>query len=109
MRAKLNASAKISKLRADEILDAKDRYVIPGGVDVHTHLDMPLGARAPSMIFERQPSLLPWGAPRLIVDFAIQERGSSLSLAFETWMKKAEAKAVIDMVFTASCVSLARN
>ncbi len=96
---KVECIGKDLKIKADEILDAKDRYVIPGGVDVHTHLDMPFGGTSSVDDFLSGTIAAAMGGTTTIVDFAIQERGSSLSLAFETWMKKAEAKAVIDYGF----------
>ncbi len=86
-------------IKADQILDAKDRYVIPGGVDVHTHLDMPFGGTSSVDDFLSGTLAAAMGGTTTIVDFAIQERGLSLGHAWETWMEKAQSKAVIDYGF----------
>ncbi len=81
---------------ADRVVDARGKYVIPGGVDVHTHLDMPLGETETSDDFESGTIAAAFGGTTSIVDFAVQDRGRPLAEAFETWMKKAEGKAVLD-------------
>jgi dihydropyrimidinase len=81
------------------VLDASGCYVIPGGVDVHTHLDMPLDAITSSDDFETGTIAAAFGGTTTIVDFATQSRGQTLRQAWETWMKKAEGKAAIDFGF----------
>ena len=71
----------------------------PGGIDVHTHLDMPFGGTTSADDFETGTSAAAFGGTTSIVDFAIQYRGQTLHHAWETWMKKAEGKAVIDYGF----------
>jgi dihydropyrimidinase len=84
---------------ADRTLDAKGKYVIPGGIDVHTHLDMPFGGSFSVDDFKTGTIAAAHGGTTCVVDFAIQERGKSLRHAWETWMGKAEGKAVIDYGF----------
>src|SRR5262245_38148788 len=84
---------------ADKTIDAKGKYVLPGGIDVHTHLDMPFGGTTSSDDFESGTMAAAFGGTTSIVDFAIQFRGQTLHHAWETWMKKAEGKAVIDYGF----------
>jgi len=84
---------------ADRTLDARGRYVIPGGIDVHTHLDMPFGGTSSVDDFRTGTIAAAHGGTTTIVDFAIQERGRSLREAWETWMGKAEGKAAIDYGF----------
>ncbi len=84
---------------ADRTLDARGKFVIPGGIDVHTHLDMPFGGAASVDDFRTGTIAAAHGGTTTVVDFAIQERGHSLREAWETWMKKAEGKAVIDYGF----------
>ena len=81
--------------RADKTLDAAGRYVIPGGIDVHTHLDAPVGGTISSDDFETGTRAAAFGGTTCIIDFATQSRGHSLSEAYETWREKG-AKATID-------------
>ena len=80
-------------------IDATGKYVFPGGIDVHTHLDMPFGGTTSADDFESGTIAAAHGGTTTIVDFAIQYRGQTLHHAWETWMKKAEGKAAIDYGF----------
>src|SRR5213593_839492 len=86
-------------IQADKTIDAAGKYILPGGIDVHTHLDMPFGGSKSSDDFETGTRAAAFGGTTSIVDFAIQYRGQTLHHAMETWAKKAEAKAVIDYGF----------
>src|SRR5438067_9883784 len=86
-------------IHADTTIDAKGKYVLPGGIDVHTHLDMPFGGAMSADDFETGTRAAAFGGTTSIVDFAIQYKGQTLHHAWETWMKKAEGKAVIDYGF----------
>src|SRR5213593_922159 len=89
----------LSDIQADTIIDASGNYVLPGGIDVHTHLDMPFGGSKSSDDFETGTRAAAFGGTTSIVDFAIQYRGQTLHHAWETWAKKAEGRAVIDYGF----------
>ena len=78
------------------VIDARGMYVIPGGIDAHTHLDMPFGGTTSSDDFETGTRAAAFGGTTSIVDFAIQARGTRMREALDTWWKKAEARAVID-------------
>jgi len=84
---------------ADHVIDATGKYVLPGGIDVHTHLDMPFGGTTSADDFESGTIAAAYGGTTTIVDFAIQYQGQTLHHAWETWMKKAEGKAAIDYGF----------
>ena len=81
------------------ILDAKGKYVLPGGIDVHTHLDMPFGGTTSADDFETGTRAAAFGGTTTLIDFAIQYKGQSLRTAFDTWMQKASSKATTDYAF----------
>src|SRR6516225_9801360 len=84
---------------ASRVIDAKGKYVLPGGIDVHTHLDMPFGGTTSADDFETGTRAAAFGGTTTLIDFAIQYKGQPLRAAFDTWMKKASAKATIDFAF----------
>ena len=96
---KIAAIGSRLELPADRTLDASGRYVLPGGIDVHTHLDMPFGGTTSADDFATGTTAAAHGGTTTIVDFAIQSRGQTLRQAWEAWMRKAEGKAAIDYGF----------
>ncbi|WP_430626359.1 amidohydrolase family protein [Sulfobacillus thermotolerans] len=75
---------------ADEVIDASGLLVLPGGVDVHTHLDMPFGGTTSSDDFFTGTRAAAFGGTTTIIDFAIQQRGHSVEEALDTWWAKAK-------------------
>jgi dihydropyrimidinase len=77
-------------------IDATGKYVIPGGIDVHTHMELPFGGTFASDDFHTGTVAAAFGGTTTIVDFAVQGMGEPLEKARDAWMKKARGKAVID-------------
>jgi dihydropyrimidinase len=84
---------------ADKVIDAAGKLVIPGGVDPHTHLELPFGGTTTSDTFETGTRAAAFGGTTCIVDFAVQTRGTSTLKALDTWHAKAEGKTAIDYAF----------
>ena len=84
---------------ASKVLDASGKLVMPGGIDVHTHLDMPFGGTTSADDFETGTRAAAFGGTTTLIDFAIQYKGQPLRQAFDTWMSKASSKAVCDYAF----------
>src|SRR6266567_9306316 len=89
----------LPRQNAARVLEAMGKYVFPGGIDVHTHLDMPFGGTTSADDFETGTRAAAFGGTTTLIDFAIQYKGQSLRHAFDTWMKKADGKAVADYAF----------
>jgi dihydropyrimidinase len=82
---------------ADKVIDASGKYVLPGGVDPHTHLDMPFGGTVTIDDVESGQTSAAFGGTTTHVDFIIQPQGSSFADALEEWRGKANGKQMIDM------------
>ena len=86
-------------VQADETLDAKGKLVLPGGIDPHTHLDMPFGGTTSADDFETGTIAAAHGGTTTLIDFAVQTKGKSTMEGLDTWHKKAQGKATIDYGF----------
>ncbi len=82
-----------------DVVDATGTYVFPGGIDPHTHLDMPFGGTVTADDFETGTRAAALGGTTTIIDFALHTKGDSLHNALATWHEKARGKACIDYGF----------
>ena len=87
------------KVEADEVIDASGKYLFPGGLDPHTHLDMPFGGTTSADDFETGTRAAAHGGTTTLIDFAIQTKGHSTLEALDTWHAKADGKTAIDYGF----------
>ncbi|MEI7778299.1 MAG: dihydropyrimidinase [Actinomycetes bacterium] len=83
----------------ENVIDATGKYVIPGGVDVHTHMELPFGGTNASDTFETGSRAAAWGGTTTIVDFAVQRTGERVQDALAAWHAKAAGECAIDYGF----------
>jgi dihydropyrimidinase len=86
-------------LEADKVIDASGKLVIPGGIDPHTHMELPFGGTFASDDFRTGTIAAAHGGTTTIIDFAVQYHGESLIQAVDNWHMKAEGKTAIDYGF----------
>jgi dihydropyrimidinase len=97
--AAIGADLAAAGMTADETIDASGKYVIPGAIDVHTHMELPFGGTFAKDTFETGTRAAAFGGTTTIVDFAVQSRGRSLREGLDAWHAKAEGNAVADYGF----------
>ena len=87
------------ELKGEETIDATGKYVMPGGLDVHTHLEMPFGGTVTADDWQSGTTAAACGGTTTLIDFAIQDFDKSLHAGVEAWFGRAEGKAAIDYAF----------
>ncbi|MDT4917920.1 MAG: dihydropyrimidinase, partial [Pseudonocardiales bacterium] len=92
-------SAALGPIDADTVIDATGKYVIPGGVDAHTHMELPFGGTFASDTFETGTRAAAWGGTTTIVDFAVQAFGQRVQDQLQVWHEKAAGNCAIDYAF----------
>jgi len=97
--AAIGADLPAAGMAADETIDASGRYVIPGAIDVHTHMELPFGGTFAKDTFETGTRAAAFGGTTAIVDFAVQSRGKSLRDGLDAWHAKAQGNAIVDYGF----------
>src|SRR5260370_30113609 len=97
----------LASIQSDLVLDAREKYVFPGAIDVHTHMELPLPTTVASDNFETGTIAAACGGTTCIIDFANQRRGHSISDALQSWHTKAAGNAVIDYGFHMTITDIA--
>jgi dihydropyrimidinase len=92
-------SNALGAINADTVIDATGKYVIPGGIDVHTHMELPFGGTFASDTFETGSRAAAWGGTTTIVDFAVQAFGQRVQDQLQVWHEKAAGNCAIDYAF----------
>jgi len=97
--AALYAPGTAADVTVDRTIDAAGKYVIPGGVDIHTHMELPFGGTFASDTFETGTRAAAWGGTTTIVDFAVQRYGERVEDGLAEWHRKADGNCAIDYGF----------
>ncbi len=97
--AQIGRDLAAAGVTADETIDATGKWVIPGAIDVHTHMELPFGGTFAKDTFETGTRAAAFGGTTTIVDFAVQTKGHSLREGLDAWLAKAEGNALIDYGF----------
>jgi dihydropyrimidinase len=95
----LPGQADVLGVTADRVIDAEGKYVVPGGVDAHTHMELPFGGTSASDTFETGTRAAAWGGTTTIIDFAVQRYGENVHESLSAWHGKAEGNCAIDYAF----------
>ena len=95
----ISVIGKTLEMEADKIIDASNKLVIPGGIDPHTHMELPFGGTESSDDFFTGTRAAAFGGTTTIIDFAVQTKGESMTAGVDKWHQKAEGKTVIDYGF----------
>ena len=97
--AAARAATDATSTGADTVIDAAGKYVIPGGIDAHTHMEMPFGGTFSVDTFETGTKAAAHGGTTTIIDFAVQAKGTSLLATLDKWHEKADGNCAVDYGF----------
>src|SRR6195952_796901 len=89
----------LGSISADTVVDAAGKYVIPGGIDAHTHFELPFGGTEASDTFETGTRAAAWGGTTTVIDFAVQTTGTKIQDGLAKWHEKAAGNCAIDYGF----------
>jgi dihydropyrimidinase len=89
----------LGTITADTVIDATGKYVIPGGIDAHTHFELPFGGTEASDSFESGTRAAAWGGTTSVIDFAVQTAGTRVPDGLAKWHEKAAGNCAIDYGF----------
>ena len=95
----LGAPGHFTEEGMGRVIDAAGKYVIPGGIDVHTHMELPFGGTFASDTFETGSRAAAWGGTTTILDMAVQRYGENVFDGLAEWHRKAEGNCAIDYGF----------
>ena len=95
----LGAPGYFTEEGIDNVIDAAGKYVIPGGIDVHTHMELPFGGTFASDTFETGSNAAAWGGTTTIIDMAVQRYGENVHEGLAEWHRKADGNCSIDYAF----------
>jgi dihydropyrimidinase len=95
----ISVIGKTLEMEVDLTIDASGKLVIPGGIDPHTHMELPFGGTQSSDDFFTGTRAAAHGGTTTIIDFAVQTKGDSMTAGVDAWHKKAEGKCAIDYGF----------
>ena len=95
----ISVIGKTLDVEADKVIDAAGKLVIPGGIDPHTHMELPFGGTQSSDDFYTGTRAAAFGGTTTIIDFAVQYKGESMIKAVDNWHAKADGKCAIDYSF----------
>jgi dihydropyrimidinase len=95
----ISVIGKTLEMEADLMIDASNKIVIPGGIDPHTHMELPFGGTSSSDDFFTGTRAAAFGGTTTIIDFAVQTKGEAMTAGVDAWHKKAQGKCAIDYGF----------
>jgi dihydropyrimidinase len=91
--------SSLSPAEGDTVIDAAGKYVIPGGIDAHTHMELPFGGTFASDTFETGTRAAAWGGTTTVIDFAVQTYGTKVQDQLAVWHEKAAGNCAVDYAF----------